>query len=406
MKPQPRTDGEVLETPFGPNGRAARVEIGRDGRIAQLTPLVGSSAGDGPVVMPGLFDLQVNGFAGVDFNVPGLTADRMDHALSAMLSTGVTRCLPTLITNGPEQLIALLRTLDAAVSASDLGPVMVPGYHIEGPFLSPLDGYAGAHPAAQMQRASPALVDQLQAAAARPIVMMTVAPEVAGVLDLIPVLVERGIACALGHTAASRGQIDDAIGAGATVSTHLGNGLPHLLDKNANAFVIQLSRDQLMASFIADGIHIASDILQSWLRAKTLDRSIIVTDATAAARAPAHTSVFTLGTGTIERHDDGSVRLPGSNYLAGSAAGMDEMVRNVMAWYGYTAADVLRLARHNPLRAARLPVGEMAAGDPADFVEWDVRDGQMRDGQMYVARSHIGPWTLRSEDGNNSMRSA
>ena len=401
MKPHSRTDSEVLETPFGPSGRAARIEIGADGRIAYLTPLVGSSASESRVVTPGLFDIQVNGFAGVDFNAPGLTAERLDQALSAMLSTGVTRCLPTLITNGRDELIALLRALDAAVSGSTLGPVMVPGYHIEGPFLSPLDGYAGAHPAARMQRASPDLVQELQDAASRPLMMMTVAPEVDGVLDLIPVLVARNIACALGHTAAARAQIDDAIKAGATVSTHLGNGLPHMLDKNANAFVIQLSRDQLMASFIADGIHIASDILRSWLRAKTLARSILVTDASAAARAPDHTNVFTLGTGTIERHDDGSVRLPGSNYLAGSAAGMDEMVRNVMRWYGFTTSDVLRLARQNPLRAARLPVVEMAAGDPVDFVEWDVRDGE-----MYVARSHIGPWTLRSEDGNNSMRSA
>ncbi len=400
MKLHRRSADIVLETPFGPSARAARVECGSDGSIAQVSPLVGSSTNDA-VVTPGLFDIQVNGFAGVDFNVPGLTADGMDRALAAMLTTGVTRCLPTLITNGRDQLIALLRALDAAVVDSTLGPLMVPGYHIEGPFLSPEDGYSGAHPESQMQRASLDLVQDLQDVATRPIMMMTVAPEVGGVLDLIPALVARGIACALGHTAASRDEVDRAIAAGATVSTHLGNGLPHLLNKNDNTFLTQLGRDQLMASFIADGIHIASDVLQSWLRAKTVGRSIIITDATAAARAPADTNTFTLGVGTIERHDDGSVRLPGSNYLAGSAAGMDEMVRNVMRWYGLNMADVLRLARSNPLRAVGQPIADIAPGDPVDFVEWVSRDGE-----LYVDTSHIGPWMLKAEDSNNSMRSA
>lgn len=396
MKLRHRTDTEVLETPFGPNGRAARVEIGADGHITQLMPLVGSLDGDDTVVTPGLFDIQVNGFAGIDFNVPGVTAERMDQALTGMLSTGVTRCLPTLITNGRTELIDLLRALDTAVSASVLGPLMVPGYHIEGPFLSPQDGYSGAHPASQMQAASLDLVQELQDAASRPLLMMTVAPEVEGVLDLIPSLVERDIACALGHTAATREDVDAAIAAGATVSTHLGNGLPQMLNKNGNAFLIQLSRDQLMASFIADGIHIADDILRSWLRAKTLDRSIIVTDSSAAAGAPPEAKTFTLGRGTIERHDDGSVRLPGSSYLAGSAAAMNEMVRNVMRWYGLTVPEVLKLARDNPLHAVGLPGADIDTNDVADFVEW-----QRRDGELYVRTAHIGPWVLQSGDVNS-----
>lgn len=389
----------TLESAFGPGGRAVRYEIGGDGRITRATPLEGPPTDEGGVVTRGLVDIQVNGFAGVDFNAPGLTAERLDHALSGMLSCGVTHCLPTLITAAEGDLISLLRDLDKAVSESRLGPLMVPGYHIEGPFLSPRDGYAGAHPAHHMQAASRDLVEKLAAVATRPLKIMTVAPEVAGVLDLIPFLVSRGIACALGHTAASRAEIDAAIAAGATISTHLGNGVPHLLNKNENPLVVQLGRDRLMASFIADGIHIPSDLLQSWLRAKTIDRSILVTDATAAAGAPGQGGVFTLGAGKIERHADGSVRLPGSNYLAGSAASLDQMLRNVMAWYGLDVIDALRLARENPMRAVSMAVEGPGVNDPADFVEWETRNGA-----LYVRQTHIGPWAQQTGDGTGPVQ--
>ena len=105
------------------------------------------------MITGGLFDLQVNGFAGIDFNDAGLTPDALDHALEAMIATGVTLCLPTLITADPATLTARFRALDAAVADSRLGPLMVPGYHLEGPFLNPAEGYAGCHPPAAMTTA-------------------------------------------------------------------------------------------------------------------------------------------------------------------------------------------------------------------------------------------------------------
>lgn len=401
MRLKKRTDPYTLESAFGPRGQPVKYRIGADGRIAEATPLAGAPNGGGMIVTPGLVDIQVNGFAGVDFNAPGLTAETLDRALAGILASGVTRCLPTLITAGEPELISLLKALDRAVSESVLGPLMVPGYHIEGPFLSPEDGYAGAHPAHHMRSASSRLVQKLEEASTRPLLMMTVAPEVEGVLDLIPFLVGRGIACAIGHSAASRAVTDAAIGAGATISTHLGNGLPHLLNKNENPLMVQLGRDRLMASFIADGIHIPSDMLQSWLRAKTIGRSILITDASAAAGAPGRSGVFTLGSQKIERHADGSVRLPGSPYLAGSAASMDQMARNVMAWYGLAVADILRLARDNPLRAVSLPVENPQTSQPADFVEWESRDNG-----MFVSKVHIGRWYIQPKGRVPSIRSA
>src|SRR5262249_45306833 len=132
----------------------------------------------------GLVDLQVNGFAGVDFNTPGLTPDGLDLALGAMLATGVTRCLPTLITAREANLIACLDALEDSVRRSALGPRMVLGYHLEGPFLSPEPGYRGCHPAGSMQAADLGLFDRLQEAAHGRIRLVTVAPEIPGALDL------------------------------------------------------------------------------------------------------------------------------------------------------------------------------------------------------------------------------
>ena len=125
----------------------------------------------------GLIDLQVNGFAGVDFNSVALTAETLDHALGAMLRTGVTSCLPTLITAREAVIAARFAALDAAVVGSRLGPVMVPGYHLEGPFLNPAPGYAGCHPPTAMIEADVGLLERLAAPLRRPILLLTLAPE-------------------------------------------------------------------------------------------------------------------------------------------------------------------------------------------------------------------------------------
>ncbi len=382
-----------LDVRAGPDGAACSYTINADGYIEACRPDARVAESE-LVVTPGMVDIQVNGFAGVDFNAAGLTAAKLDAALSAMLATGVTRCLPTLITASAEDLVSLVEALDAAVSESRLGPFMVPGYHIEGPFLSPEPGYVGAHPPQHTQKASPELVRKLQQAASRPILMMTVAPEVDGVLDLIPMLKDSGIACAIGHSAANRDQIDAAIAAGAIMSTHLGNGQPHLLNKNESSMLVQLSRDALMASFIADGIHIPSDILKCWLRAKTVSRSLLTTDASAGAGAPGRGGTFTIGPQTIERAADGSVRIPGSNYLAGSAETLDQMVRNVMDWYGFELDDVMTLTRTNPLRAIGLDAEMPGIGETAGFVVWH-RAGK----QMHVKQAYAGPWMVRRQEG-------
>jgi len=278
----------------------------------------------------GLTDLQVNGYAGVDFNDAGVTAAAVDHALETMLRAGVSTCLPTLITADEATLSARLGALDAAVAESRLGKLMVPGFHLEGPFLNPTPGYAGCHPSHDMVPPDIALLDRLGQGLRRPILLLTLAPERPGALALVAAARQRGMIVAMGHTAADATTTDEAVAAGVTLSTHLGNALPQPQPKFLNPLMAQLAQDGLAASFIADGIHIPPAGLRVMVRAKTPARSILVTDATSAAAT--RPGLYHFAGMSIEHTQDGSVRVPGSTTLAGSALTLDRAVRNLAAW--------------------------------------------------------------------------
>ena len=294
----------------------------------------------------GLFDLQVNGYAGIDFNDEALTPDALDHALAAMLADGVTACLPTLITATEAELDERFAALDHAVAASRLGPAMVPGFHLEGPFLNPAPGYAGCHPPEAMIPPDPAVLKRLSRDLRRPIRLLTLAPERDEAAAVIAWARGNGITVAIGHSAAGLPEIRRAAEEGATLSTHLGNALPQPQPKFLNPLMAQLSEDRLHASFIADGIHIPPHALQVMLRAKTLGQSILVTDATAAAAAPP--GLYRFAGMTIELTVDGSVRLPGTSTLAGSALRLDQAVRNIAAWHFATPAKAIAMASVRP----------------------------------------------------------
>lgn len=317
---------------------------------------------------PGLVDLQVNGFAGVDFNSGTVTAPELDRALEAMLATGVTTCLPTIITAHAHELEARLAVLDRAVTESRLGASMCPGYHLEGPFLNPTPGYAGCHPPDAMIAADAGLVARLERRLARPILMVTLAPEMAGGVEAVAALARAGKIVAIGHSAADFEIVRAATDAGATLSTHLGNGLPQQMHKLANPLFAQLGEDRLMAGFIADGIHIDPRALKSLIRAKGLDRCILVTDAVVAAgAAPGRYSFAGM---PVDLAADGSVRQPGGASLAGSALKLDDAVRNVVAWGIATAEQAIAMASAQALAALAPALSAARITLPVSEVVW------------------------------------
>jgi N-acetylglucosamine-6-phosphate deacetylase len=308
---------------------------------------------------PGFVDLQVNGFAGVDFNDPATSDDDLARACEAIWRTGVTRMLPTLITAPLDRFTTCARRVARHRHPRGL----IAGLHLEGPYISPVDGFRGAHPREHVLAASIDDFARRQEAADGRIVLVTLAPEVPGAIPLIEDLVQHGIRVSIGHTNATDAEIQAAIRAGATLSTHLGNGCAVMLPRHPNVIWEQLAADALHASFIVDGHHLPPSTVKAMLRAKTIARSVLVTDAIAAAGRPP--GRYKLGDLEVDLDATGRVAAPGAATLAGSALTLDRAVANTVRFTGLSIDDVLPMATTTPARLIGIePAGRLK-------IEWD-----------------------------------
>ena len=292
------------------------------------------------IEFPGFFDLQVNGFIGVDFNNPAVTPDEVRGALDKMHLTGVTRCLPTLVTSSFETFAKCAKTLTRTQHPA------IAGLHMEGPYISPEDGPRGAHPRQHVVAASIEDFLRRQEAADGQINLVTLAPEAPGAVRLIEHLVASGIRAAIGHTGGSPEQIRAAVKAGATLSTHLGNGCANLLPRHPNFIWEQLAADELLASLIVDGHHLPPATVKAMVRAKTSRRTLLVTDAVAAAGCVPGT--YELNGMRVVLSEDGRVAQPGARHLAGSSITLDRAVANTAKFTGLPLEEVLPMASTQP----------------------------------------------------------
>lgn len=310
---------------------------------------------------PGFLDIQVNGFAGVDYNCPTTPHDEIARALRAVFATGVTRFYPTVITGSPDDMQAALRNLAAARESVAHGAAMA-GFHVEGPHICAEEGPRGAHPRRWVRPPDFEEFLRWQDAARGRVRLVTLAPEWPGAPRYIERVAGSGAVVSIGHTQASAAQLADAVSAGATLSTHLGNGSHAMLRRHPNYIWDQMANDGLMASFIVDGIHLDASFLKVALRAKTLDRAVLVTDASApAGAAPGQ---YWLGEQEVDHTPDGRVVLAGTDRLAGSALTMNRGVENLMRLAGLSLPDAVRLATANPAQAGGVTV------DPGDRVRF------------------------------------
>jgi N-acetylglucosamine-6-phosphate deacetylase len=339
--------------------------------------IVAIQAADGTshdYVAPGLVDLQVNGFAGLDLNDGQLTPERVKTLADHMLSVGVTTFLPTLITAPEADIIRALTVIAEARRRFPFVAEMVPFVHVEGPSISPLDGPRGAHPAAYVREPSLEEFERWQAASSDLVGLVTIAPEQPGAIDYISSLVQRGVHVALGHTAASPDEIHEAAAAGASLSTHLGNGAAATLPRHPNFLWSQLANDRLTATFIADGHHLQADTFKAMIRAKGLERAILVSDAVAVAGMPPGLYEQSVG-GTVEVTADGRVGIAGTPYLAGAGLPLCANVAIAIQMAGLTLSEGLMLATENPGRIAG-GRGRLAVGAQADLMQFAWHEGQ------------------------------
>ncbi len=326
-----------------------------------------AAAGGGVFLAPAWIDVQVNGFAGVDYNDPRTPQEEIARSVQALHATGVGRFFPTVITGAPEGMCGALRNL---AEAKEKLPA-IEGFHVEGPHISPDDGPRGAHPRRWVRRPDLHEFHRMQEAARGGIKLVTLSPEWPESPRFIERLTEEGVTVSIGHMNATAEQVQAAVAAGARMSTHLGNGAHRMLRRHPNYIWEQLAEDRLAAGFIVDGIHLGWSFLKVALRAKGLERAVLVTDAsTPAGAAPGR---YRMGEQDLELTEDYRVVLAGTDQLAGSALRLNEGVANVVRHAGQPLAAAVRMVTINPARVLRIAGRQqgLTPGDRADIVVFD-----------------------------------
>ncbi len=332
--------------------------------------IVAVRPGDGPTetsanddwVGPAFWDIQLNGRWGHSFSSPELTVERVVAIVRAQGSLGTARLCPTLITADPGRMQHGVRTIAAACDADPETARKILGIHLEGPFLSACEGYRGAHPAAALRDPDRELFDELQAASGGRIVLLTLAPERPGAVELITRACRSGVVIALGHTAADGPTLRAAVAAGAKLSTHLGNGIAAQLPRHPNPIWHQAADDALVASLIADGHHLDCATLRVLARAKGPERVILISDASPLAGLPAGTY------GPWEVDPSGKIVVAGTPYLAGSNRSLAYGMGHLMAAVSWPIAQVLGTVTRNPALLLGRSPPSLEPGQPANLV--------------------------------------
>lgn len=346
------------------------VEITAEGGvITAVEPVIGPAAGL-RYLAPGFIDLQVNGYAGADYCSADTPLESIERSLQAQFAAGVTRLFATVITGSKEGMLAAVRQLARARREVPHGRA-IEGIHVEGPFISPKDGPRGAHPREHVRPPDIGEFRRWQEAAEGLVRMVTVSPEWPEAPRFIEAVTGEGVVAAIGHLDATAEQIDAAVRAGARLSTHLGNGCHAVLPRHPNYLWRQLAEDRLTASFIVDGIHLDAAFLRVALRAKGVERSVLITDAVAPAGC--EPGLYRLGDVEVELRPEGRVTLRGQERLAGSALRMDRGVENLMRLAGLSLQEALTMAARNPARVGRVEHRQrgLQPGERADVVEFD-----------------------------------
>lgn len=345
-----------------------RVEV--SGGVIATVERQAQPPGDAPYLSRGFIDIQVNGYQGHDYSSPDLNTDDIHAIVKDLARSGTLRHLPTIITGSPDTMRRNIKVIADAVKADPQLALSIPGIHLEGPYISPLDGARGAHSLRHVRKADVRELDTWQEAAQGLIRMITLAPETEGAAEYIRAATGMGIKVAIGHSLAAADDIDRAVQAGATLSTHLGNGSPGMLPRLNNHIWTQLADDRLMASLIADGFHVPPTTLKVFARAKELNRVILVSDVgTMGGLQPGR---YAWGDTLVEVHPDGHLGVADTEYLAGAGHLLNHCIPLFRNATGHTLAEVLHLVTVQPAHYVGIAgyAQGFSVGDPADIVSF------------------------------------
>ncbi len=330
-----------------------------------------SSADSAPWISPGFVDVQINGYGGQEFNDFELNEEKVAKVTLAQDACGVTSYCPTATTHSFEMLSHSLATIAQACESNPDVDRRVPGLHLEGPYLSPEDGPRGAHPLEHIRPPDWNEFQRLQEAALGRICILTVSPEYEGSAEFIAKAVDSGVLVAIGHTAADSDQIKAAVDAGASMSTHLGNGAHGQLRRHPNYIWDQLADDRLVASLIVDGHHLPQSVVQSFVRAKTPDRCVLVSDIMGMGGLPP--GRYETSVGAIEILENGRLVVADQRqFLAGAGLPIAYGIANVMRFANVDLKTAIEMASVRPAGLLGHDDWKLQPGSPADLVLFDI----------------------------------
>jgi len=367
------------------DGEPVRIEI-VDGIITQIEKFRSSADKPEVYLAPGLIDIQVNGYMGVDFSDQELTREQMLEATRALWKEGVTSYYPTVITRDQERLEKSFSLLAETLNDELMG-MSIPGFHLEGPYLSPVQGYRGAHPEEHIRLPDWEEFTALQEAAKGGIRLITVAPEMEGAIPFIEKCRDSGVVVSLGHHNGTADIIGQAVKAGASLSTHLGNGCANEINRHHNPLWPQLANEGLSISIIADGAHLTLEEVKTFFKVKGAEGTILVSDALSFAGLP-------LGEYEKDGHryllTEEVVKYPEENVLAGAVQPLSKCVGNIMRFTRCSLKDAIQMASANPARLMGLDhVGEISPGKRADLILFTMDDGAMQIQKTLVAGKEV-----------------
>jgi len=330
---------------------------------------------DDRYVSPGFVDIQVNGYKGIDYSSEAFTSGQLATMVRYLAAAGVTRHLPTITTAPQERILGFIEKIKQARAGNALLSHAVPGIHIEGPYISREDGPRGTHDAAFVRNPDLREFHEWYEACDGLLKIVTLAPELPGAMEFIKAVSALGVVVAIGHTAASRETILEAIDAGASLSTHLGNGSAAKLPRLRNFLWPQLASDALSASIISDGHHLPPELVVVLSRTKGLDNLILVSDVAPLGGYPKGN--YAWGNVSVAVFEDGHIGLPGTEILAGAAHLLDWDIPHFMRYTKVSLEKAICLCTDNPAKLIQLehPTCAFIAGAPADVVQFGY-DGQ------------------------------
>ncbi|HEY2413306.1 MAG TPA: amidohydrolase family protein [Pirellulaceae bacterium] len=339
------------------------------GRISRIEPAADNSSL--PIVAPGLIDLQINGFGGIEFNDRALTVEKVRQVALSQDQFGVTAFLATCTTDSHDVLQHGLGTIAKAIRELPEVAARIPGIHLEGPFICPDDGPRGAHPKQHVRPPDWDEFQRFQEAAEGRIKLTTASPEYDQSPDFIRRAVASGVVVAIGHTKATTDQIKSAVDAGASMSTHLGNGAHPQIKRHPNYIWDQLAEDRLIASLIVDGHHLPPAVVKSMVRAKTPERIVLVSDITSMGGMPP--GRYQTGLGDLEVLPSGKLVPAGQpDILAGASLPIHACVTNIMRFAGVDLKTAIEIASLRPAKIIGLDHPGLQVGAPANLFLFDL----------------------------------